>query len=223
MSRRTLSFVASALLGLLGCTRSDAPPEQTLFGGSAPLVGVAAWTQGPKDAPVVVEEYTDLECPFCARQELAHGDSLRAGLASRGDVRLVVYDLALPAHTHAATAALATRCAGEQGAYLRVRHLLSDLREQWARDGADSTLAYMAGTVVPSPTRLGVCLVERRAEALRALAANLERARSIGVDATPTLVVRVAGEVVHLSGITPPDSVLALIERMRSAYTAKRR
>jgi len=71
-------------------------------------------TTGPKDAPVVIIEFSDFQCPYCRRAE----SSLTEVRKEYGNkVRTVYRDYPLPIHDHAMKAAEAARCAEEQGKF----------------------------------------------------------------------------------------------------------
>jgi protein-disulfide isomerase len=68
-------------------------------------------TQGPADAPVTIVEFSDFQCPYCARgtQTL---DQLLA--LHPEDVRVVFAHYPLPNHDWARPAAIASQCAYDQ-------------------------------------------------------------------------------------------------------------
>ncbi len=79
-------------------------------------------TRGPADAPIVVVEYADFECPYCARTAPVLHELVDV---SDGAVRLVfrhfpVYDI----HPYALTAALAAEVAGAHGQFWEMHDVL---------------------------------------------------------------------------------------------------
>src|ERR1700693_1806822 len=78
--------------------------------------------RGPADAPLVLVEYADYECPFCQQVQPAL-DRLEADF--KGRMAFVYKDMPLPMHPHAQKAAEASRCAGLQGKYWEYHDLLS--------------------------------------------------------------------------------------------------
>jgi protein-disulfide isomerase len=71
-------------------------------------------TLGPKDAAVTIIEFSDFECPFCARVQ----GSLREIQAEyKGKVRFVFKQLPLPMHPGAVPAAQAALAAHQQGKF----------------------------------------------------------------------------------------------------------
>lgn len=70
--------------------------------------------RGPADAPLVLVEYADFECPYCQQVQPAL-DKLEADF--KGRLAFVYKDMPLPMHPHAQKAAEASRCAGLQGKF----------------------------------------------------------------------------------------------------------
>jgi len=101
---------------------------RALIGKTTPLVDLADpvdterdHIRGPKDAPVTLVEYGDLECPYCGQAEPV----VRELLTDFGDLRYVWRHLPLTdVHPHAQLAAEATEAAAEQGAFWDMHDLL---------------------------------------------------------------------------------------------------
>lgn len=92
---------------------------------------------GDEDAPVVVREFADYQCPACARF-LDASQQLKQEYVESGQVRFVYFDLPLQQHDNAMPAAHAARCAGDQGAYWEMHDELFDMQTEWS--GSDSPL-----------------------------------------------------------------------------------
>nr|WP_163551409.1 DsbA family protein [Candidatus Frankia alpina] len=85
-------------------------------------IGPFRHSRGPADAPIVVVEYADFQCPYCARAAPVLREFAET---SQGQVRLVfrhfpVFDI----HPYALTAALAAEAAGVQGGFWGMHGLL---------------------------------------------------------------------------------------------------
>ncbi len=71
---------------------------------------------GKKDAPVTIIEFSDYQCPFCARFWSDTLPSIKSEYIDTGKVKLVYRDLPLTSiHPMAQKAAEAAECAGEKG------------------------------------------------------------------------------------------------------------
>jgi len=77
--------------------------------------------RGGKNAPVLVVEYADYECPYCQQAQPAL-DKLEAEY--KGKMALAYKDTPLPMHPHAQKAAEAAHCAAAQGKYWEYHDLL---------------------------------------------------------------------------------------------------
>ncbi len=74
--------------------------------------------RGSKDAPVTIVEFTDYQCPFCSRHAQQTLPQIEKEYIATGKVKYYVVDLPLESiHSNAFKAAVAVRCAGEQGKY----------------------------------------------------------------------------------------------------------
>jgi protein-disulfide isomerase len=81
---------------------------------------------GRSDAPIVMVEFTDYQCPFCQRFHMSAFEEVKKNYIDTGKIRYVSRDLPLPMHPNAMSAATAARCAGEQNKdkFWEMRHRL---------------------------------------------------------------------------------------------------
>ena len=80
-----------------------------------PIVNVALGEgpiYGPKDAPITIIEYTDFQCPYCAK---AHDIVNEVKDKYKGKIKMVLKHYPLPFHKEGKVAANASFCADEQG------------------------------------------------------------------------------------------------------------
>lgn len=159
---------------------------------------------GPAQPEVSVVEFSDFQCPYCARahQELAEVRKKHPGVA-------VVYrHLPLNGHAQAVPAAVASECAAEQGAFEAYSDLLFRNQDSIGVTGWDE-FARRSG--VRDVERFRACLTgdaaRERVERDRAAATRL------GARGTPTFVVN--GKM--FSGSVPPGGWDRWIEEARSA------
>ena len=106
--------VAKAKTAYMKVLRSQAKIMVELAPPSASVDLAGATLLGPKDAPVVLVEFADYQCPYCQK---VHAD-LQKLQKEFGDKLAIVYkDFPLPMHPFAEKAAEAARCAGVQGKF----------------------------------------------------------------------------------------------------------
>jgi protein-disulfide isomerase len=155
--------------------------------------------RGPAEAEVTIVEYSDFQCPFCARV-VPTLNQLREAYGDR--VNLVYKHLPLRIHPEAPGAAAAAEAAGMQGKFWEMhdkifagqRELADAKYVEWARE-------------------LGLDLerfdADRRSEAVRArIAKDEEEANRFGVSGTPAFFIN--GR--FLSGAQPVDAFKRVID-----------
>ena len=170
---------------------------------------------GRADAPVTIIEVTDLQCPYCARFAMQTFPELRRNYIDTGKVRFASRDLPLPIHEFAIPAAVASRCAGEQGRFWEYRHALFAEQSRLGTGPYDE-IARRFGLDLE---RFGACRKDGRQEAN--VRADLELARSQGIASTPTFVIgRMVGDAFQgdaFSGAKPYPEFAARIEALLPA------
>jgi protein-disulfide isomerase len=146
--------------------------------------------QGSPDAPVVVMEFADFQCPACA-QFARFSKPLVADHVRNGNVRFIWYDFPLvQIHEHAMLAARAGRCANEQGRFWEYHDLLFGTQSEWSavRGGraVDLFLGYgeRAGL---DRSAFSSCLRSDRFQ--QEVSENYEFGTALNVSGTPTLFV----------------------------------
>ncbi len=80
--------------------------------------------KGDPDAPVTIVEFSDYECPFCARFYSQTLSQIDEKYIKTGKVRLIYRDFPLSFHKQAQKAGEAAECAGEQGKYYEMHDKL---------------------------------------------------------------------------------------------------
>lgn len=92
-------------------------------------------SMGDPDAPVVVREFADYQCPAC-KSFASASQRLKEEYVESGQVRFVFFDLPLDQHQNAVPAALAARCAGDQDNYWAMHDELFDNQTEWSGSGS---------------------------------------------------------------------------------------
>ncbi|MFC1787914.1 DsbA family protein [Patescibacteria group bacterium] len=88
-------------------------------------------SRGDINAPLVLVEYSDFECPFCKR----FADTLEQVLSEyQGQIRHVYKHFPLSFHDHAESASLASECAAEQGLFWDYHDKIYENQNDLGRD-----------------------------------------------------------------------------------------
>jgi protein-disulfide isomerase len=137
---------------------------------------------GSPDAPVRIVAFSDFQCPYCAR-----ADQILADLERRYAGRVAVVFRHYPLeqiHAHAAAAALASECAGEQNRFEEYSHLLFRTQDSI---GTLPWKAFAERAGVTDLRRFEQCVAERRYDGK--VRADMALGRQIGVDRTPMFLL----------------------------------
>ena len=145
------------------------------------LRGVPA--MGRADAPVTMVEFTDLECPYCRNFHVGTFEQIKRAFIDTGKVRFVSRDFPLDFHANARPAALAVRCAGEQGKFWEMRHGVTLNANALGRD----TYFAQARSVGLEMTRFESCFTAEKYKA--AIEQDVRVGLAAGVSGTPTFVI----------------------------------
>jgi len=186
----------------------EAPPTEDEHAVVALDLPADAPSRGPRGAPVTLVEFSDFQCPYCARAQKAVA---AVEEKYRGRLRRVFMHVPLPFHDKAQLAAEAAVAAGAQGKFWAMHDLLFD--NQGALDRADlDGYARQAGL---DAGRFAAAL-DHHTYAAR-VAADLKQAEQVGVDGTPTFFVN----GIKLVGAQPAERFEALIDEALKAAPAR--
>ncbi|HST58427.1 MAG TPA: thioredoxin domain-containing protein [Longimicrobium sp.] len=188
------SNTLTVILAACALAVSSAAVKRTFFQADAPgVIEVENWRElartgnrmGPADAPVVIIEFSDFQCPFCKQAR-----DLLVDLRQRypGQVAVVYRHLPLATHRYAERAALASECAAEQGAFEAYHDAL------YARPdsiGVTPWDRYAERAAVRDLPRFRECVESQRLFAR--VQADLRAAGRIGLNGTPAFIVNGKG------------------------------
>jgi protein-disulfide isomerase len=149
---------------------------------------------GRADAPVTLVEFTDLECPYCRAFHVGAFEQLKREYIDTGKVRFVSRDFPLDFHPNARPAAVAVRCAGEQGKFWEMRHLVTVNAAALSRE----KYVELARSLRLDTAKLDQCIDggdRFKGDIDRDMAAGIQ----LGVTGTPTFFL----------GKTAPDAIEA--------------
>jgi protein-disulfide isomerase len=159
--------------------RKDAKINIALMPPSAPVDTAKAYVKGDANAPVVLVEFADYQCPYCQKVN----PQLQQLKKEYGDKLAVIFkDFPLPMHHEAEKAAEASRCAGEQGKYWEYHDVLF-----YSKQIELEALKEHARTLKLDADKFDACL-ENETEAAP-VKKDLEEAKSLGLTGTPSFFV----------------------------------
>ena len=90
---------------------------------------------GSPQAPVIMEVYSDFQCPSCRKLYLETLKRAIAGPVQKGKVQLVHRDFPLPQHKYAREAARYAGAAARVGQYEKICDELFTHQDEWAANG----------------------------------------------------------------------------------------
>ncbi len=142
---------------------------------------------GDPNAPVVVREFADYQCPGCATFA-GTVDRLKSEYIDTGKVRLVFFEMPLTQHNNAMPAAIAARCAGNQDAYWGMHDALFANQGSWSAvsNPVDIFVRY-AGKLGLHEGRFQRCMMSEQPRT--EVENSLVLARQLRVASTPTVIV----------------------------------
>jgi protein-disulfide isomerase len=182
---------------------SNVVPREVKLGDSPVL--------GKKGAKVAIAEFTDFQCPFCARHHKQVFPEIKRSFVDTGKVKYVALAYPLGFHDQAKPAAIAALCAGESGNYWAMHESLFD-NAQRLGSGLFLTQAQELKLDLPKFT---ACLDDRKSAAT--IDAQVAYGNSLGVSGTPKFFVgRLQGDkivdVTVINGAQPYSAFASAIE-----------
>jgi len=168
---------------------------------------------GRTDAPIVLVEFADFECPFCRRFELA----LQAAQRRFGSKLATVFvHYPLSSHRFAMPAARAAECAARQGRFFEFHDVLFIKQDSL---GLKRWESYASEAGIRDSLAFKGCA--DRADTVSAIRQGLAAGAKLGVHGTPTVMIN---GFLFRSGLDPAklDSVLsAAIASVEGAAAAQ--
>ena len=162
---------------------------------------------GSLDAPVLLQEYADFQCPACKAYTQTVEPRVIETYIKTAKVRIVFHNFVFigPESTLAATAAL---CAGEQG-HFWVYHgyLYANQRGENSGTFTSALLDEIARTIGLDVSAFDSCIAGPTERAK--VTADTNEAEQAGIDRTPTLVV---GNHAPVTGVPSWDAFSAIIQ-----------
>lgn len=139
---------------------------------------------GDEKSQVVLLEFTDLHCPFCAKYHKEIWPKIKAQYIDTGKVLFVGKEYPLAKlHPRAAYAAVTLRCAANQGKYVEAKNFLFEKGQKLAK----TDLAEIVESYSLDKTSFDSCLKDSSIHAK--ISDSLLDAKKLGLASTPTFII----------------------------------
>lgn len=235
---RSLSIVSASLLTVLACGTLllAAPPDKNAQTKTAtakkpaapkapevPTVSTATITVngvtdidptkafGSKTAPVVVEIYSDFQCPACKQLFLNTTQKVMDNYVSTGKIYLVHRDFPLPMHAYSRVAASYSRAAAHIGKCEAVEKALFQNQEKWETNG--DVKGIVASVLSPGEMKKVQAIVDAKT-----LEPMIEKDKQAGmtlpVTQTPTSVFHAKGQNYPFAGTLSYDVLKDFLDQL---------
>lgn len=149
-----------------------------------------AFEMGDKNAKVTIVEFTDYQCPFCARFFQQSHKAIVDEYIKTNKARLMVFDYPLGFHPNAKPASEFARCAGEQGKYEAIHDALFAQQDAWANLSGEALTAKfedMLKSAGGNTASAIACLKEGRYS--KAVDESFALGGKVGVSGTPSFII----------------------------------
>jgi protein-disulfide isomerase len=168
---------------------------------------------GSKSAPIVMEVFSDYQCPACKVLYTTTNRLLMDNYVSTGKVYLIHRDFPLPMHAHSKVAAQYSRAASQIGKLEPVADALFQNQEKWEQSGdVDGTVAAVLSSSEMTKVR---ALVKAGT-----VDAAIEKDKALGqtyrVNQTPTTVFHSKGQTFPYAGIMSWDILKQFLDQLLS-------
>lgn len=142
---------------------------------------------GDPNAPITIIEFSDFQCPFCARFDSQTLPLLFEEYIEQGKVKLVFRDFPIESiHPNAVAASHAAECANDQGKFKDMHDILFENQNQWSRQdtaSAVSMFSQYAGEIALDQSEFDSCLTSGKH--IDEIRNDLNDGRAYGVTGTP--------------------------------------
>ncbi len=171
---------------------------------------------GNPDAPITIIEFSDFQCPFCARFHIQTLPTIMEEYIEKGTVKLVFRDFPIQSiHPNAVPASVAAECANEQGKFKQMHDILFEKQNEWS----DLETVYAielfnqySEQINLEQEQFSSCL--STAKYVKEIQNDLNDGRTYGVTGTPGFFIgNQEMGFVELKGAQPFESFKKVIDR----------
>ncbi len=168
---------------------------------------------GSKNAPVVMEEFSDYQCPACKTLYTTTNRLLMDNFVSTGKVYLIHRDFPLAMHAYSRISARYARAAAQLGKIEPVEQVLFQNQEKWEQTGdVDGTVASVL--TAAEMTKVRALVKGGTLEPL--IDKDFALGQMYRVNQTPTTVFHCKGQTYPYSGVMTYDTMKQFLEQLLS-------
>ena len=170
---------------------------------------------GNPDAPITIIEFSDFQCPFCAKFHMQTLPTIMDEYINKGTVKLVFRDFPIQSiHPNAVPASIAAECANEQGEFEQMYHMLFEKQKEWSNletSYAITAFNQYASELQLNEEKFDSCI--KNVKYIEEIQKDLNEGRTYGVTGTPGFFI--GNEkigFVELKGAQPFESFKKVID-----------
>ena len=168
---------------------------------------------GSKSAPVVMEIFSDYQCPACRTLFLTTNRLLMDNYVSTGKVYVIHRDFPLPMHAYSRVAARYARAAADLGKVEAVEKALFENQDKWEQTGdVDGTVA--AALSPAEMTKVRALVKGGTLEPL--IDKDYQLGQMYRVNQTPTSVFHYKGQTYPYSGVMSYEILRQFLDQLLS-------
>lgn len=222
MIRRIVPFaLVLALIGvifLLGYSPASALAAHSSARAAtdpAPQNGVSDYDPhkvfGSKSAPLVMEVFSDFQCPACRTLFMTTNRQLIDNYVTVGKVFLIHRDFPLNIHAYSRVAARYARAAADIGKTEAVEQALFQNQEKWEQTGdIDGTVA----AVLTAPEMTKVRALVKGGTLDAAIDKDFALGNGYHINQTPTTIIHANGQTYPVVGVVPYNTLKSFLDQL---------
>jgi protein-disulfide isomerase len=167
--------------------------------------GVNGPARGPANSPVMIVEFSDLQCPHCKEAQ----PTIEKLLASEPNTHFVFQSFPLPSHNWAAKGAAYADCVGRASndAFWKFVQKTYDVQQDITESNADEKLTALANDAGVKGSDIAACAA--KPETNDRVEHSIALGKSVDVTGTPTVFVN--GYKIRSLGM-PPEALKNLVD-----------
>ncbi|HWY45500.1 MAG TPA: thioredoxin domain-containing protein [Candidatus Sulfotelmatobacter sp.] len=171
-------------------------------------------TRGSKTAPIVMETFSDFQCPSCKVLYVSTFQKLNDNYVSTGKVFSIHRDFPLPMHAYSRIAARYARAAAQLGKFEQVEQVLFQNQEKWEKSGdVDGTVASVLTPALMTKVRALV----NNPSVDAAIEKDIALGKTYNVNQTPTTVIHYKGQTYPVIGVVGYDVLRPFLDQLLSS------